>query len=69
MDIEEQLRKLETRYRAASSAAGAAKAHYFALSAEPGVRPEAIALAKENWQRLENRKREISSRMGEVELL
>lgn len=69
MDIEVQLRKLEMRYRAASGAAGAAKAHYFALAAEPSATPAAIARAKEHWERLEAKKREISSRMGEVESL
>lgn len=69
MDIEKLLRKLEIRYRAASGAAGAAKAHYLALSAEPCASPAALARAKENWQRLEAKKREISSRMGEIESL
>jgi hypothetical protein len=69
MDIEERLRKLEVRYRAASGAASGAKALYLALAAEPTASPAQIARAKENWQRLDVKKREIASRLGEIESL
>lgn len=69
MDIEDRLRKLEIRYRAASSAAGAAKAHYRALAGEPSASLRDVERAKANWRRLDARRQEISSRMGEFEAL
>jgi hypothetical protein len=67
MDIETQLRQLESRYRAASSAAVAAKAHYLALAGEPSATPAAIQRAKATWQKLDTRKCAIAARMGEIE--
>jgi hypothetical protein len=69
MDVEERLRKLETRYRAASSAALAARAHHLALAAEPSALPAAVERAKAQWLKLDTRKRGIAARMGEVEAL
>ena len=68
MDIEAQLRKLEARYRAASSAATAAKAHYLGVSSgEKSAAPEVIQRARESWRRLEERRRTIAALMGEIE--
>ena len=69
MDIEAQLRKLESRYRSAQSAAVAAKAHYLALVGEPGAAPAAVARAQAAWEKLDSRRREIAGRMGEIEEL
>jgi hypothetical protein len=69
MDIEARLRKLESRYRAALSAAVAAKAHYLALAGEPSATPTAIERAKSRWQQLESGKKAIAARMDEVERL
>jgi len=69
MDIETRLRQLEIRYRAASAAAGAAKALYLALTSEATVSPLQIARAKANWERLDAKRREIASRLGEIESL
>ncbi len=67
MDIEDRLRKLEMRYRAASSAALAARAHYEALAGECGSTSCAIERARAQWHRLDTRRRGIAARMGEVE--
>jgi hypothetical protein len=69
MDIETRLRKLESRYRAALSAAVAAKAHYLALTGEPNSTPAAVESAKSRWQQLDSRKRTIAAQMGELEAL
>ena len=67
MDIEARLRKLEARYRAALSATVAAKAHYLSLAGEPTATPAAVQTAKTRWQTLDNRRRGIAARMGELE--
>jgi len=67
MDIEARLRHLELRYRAASSAAVAAQAHYLALDAEPSATPSAIERAKTALRRLEIRKMALTAQMGELE--
>jgi hypothetical protein len=67
MDIEARLRKLEARYRAALSAAVAAKAHYLALAGEPSATPAAVERANALWKQLESRKRTIAAQMGELE--
>jgi hypothetical protein len=67
MDIEIRLRKLESRYRAALSAAVAAKAHYLALAGESSATPAVVARAKSNWQTLQSRKHTIAAQMGELE--
>jgi hypothetical protein len=69
MDIESRLRKLESRYRAALSAAVAAKAHYLALAGEPSATAAAVERANSHWQQLESRKRSIAAQMGELETL
>jgi hypothetical protein len=69
VDIEAQLRQLESRYRAALSGAVAAKAHYLALCSEPLNAPAELARAKERWDMLESRKHAIAARMGEIEEL
>jgi hypothetical protein len=69
MDIEVRLRRLETRYRAALSAAVAAKAHYLALVGEPSATPAAVERAHALWNRLDSRKRTIAAQMGELEAI
>jgi hypothetical protein len=69
MDIEARLRKLESRYRAALSAAVAAKAHYLALAGERSATPAAIERAKSLWQQIDARKRTLAAQMGELEAL
>ncbi len=69
MDIESRLRKLESRYRAALSAAVAAKSHYLALTGETSATPAAIQRALAQWQTHESRKKAIVARMDEVERL
>jgi hypothetical protein len=69
MDIEARLRRLESRYRGALSAAVAAKANYLALAGEPCATPYAIERAKALWQQFDTRKRTIAARMGELEAL
>jgi hypothetical protein len=68
MDIEVRLRRLESRYRAALSAAVAAKANYWALAGEPSA-STAIERAKSRWEQFESRKRSIAAQMGEFEAL
>ncbi len=60
MNIEAQLRKLESHYRTAVSATIAAKANYLAIAGEPSATPPAIERAKNLWQRLDARKRAIA---------
>ena len=67
MDVESRLRKLESRYRAGLSATVAAKAHYLALVDEPSATSAAIQRAKSRWLELNERKRTIAVRMGEIE--
>src|SRR5713101_8119399 len=69
MDIEARLRKLESRYRAALSAAVAAKAHYLALAGEPSATPAAVERANALWKQLDSRKRTIAAQMVELEAL
>ena len=69
MDIEVQLRKLESRYRVALSGAVAAKAHYLALRSEPSAARRDVEQAEIQWQAFESRKRALAARMGEIEEL
>jgi hypothetical protein len=69
MDIEEKLRKLEIRYRSASSAAAAAKASYEALTAEPQATAAARDQAKQRWQLQDERRRSISLQIDDLEAL
>jgi hypothetical protein len=67
MNIEAQLRSLESRYRHALSATVAAKARYLALLDEPRSTPASVARARQQWETVDVRKREIAARMGEIE--
>ena len=69
MDIEAQLRKLESRYRVALSGAVAAKAHYLALRSEPSSARRDVEQAETQWKTFESRKRVLAARMGEIEEL
>jgi hypothetical protein len=67
MDIESRLRKLESRYRAALSAAVAARSHYLALAAEASALPAAIERAEAQWKGLEALKKSVVVQMDELE--
>jgi hypothetical protein len=69
MDIEARLRKLESHYRAALSAAVAAKARFLALQGELGSTEAAIGRADAAWQTLESRKALLAAQMVELEKL
>jgi hypothetical protein len=69
MDIESRLRKLESRYRAALSAAVAAKSHYLAITGESNSTLTAVRRAHDQWQQLESSKKLIVERMDEIERL
>ncbi|GAC1497819.1 MAG: hypothetical protein NVS1B6_03650 [Steroidobacteraceae bacterium] len=67
MDIENNLRTLESAYRHALSGAVAAKACYLARSGQPNVTPATIERAKAVWRRLESRKAFLAAKMVELE--
>ena len=67
MNVEAQLRQLESNYRAALSATVVAKANYLALAGDPSALSAAVRRAKVRWQQLDARKRGIASQMGEIE--
>jgi hypothetical protein len=69
MDVEDRLRLLESRYRAALSASVAAKAHYLSLVGEASAMPSAVVRAKATWQKFDARKCAIAARMDELEQL
>lgn len=69
MDIEYRLRKFESSYRHALSAAVAAKARYLALDGAATSTPAAIERAKSEWQRLESCKAFLVAKMAELEAL
>jgi len=69
MDIENRLRKLESRYRSVLSATVAAKANYLALAGEPCATPAAVERAQSLWQQVDARKRAIAVQMDELETL
>jgi hypothetical protein len=68
-DIENRLRKLESRYRHALSAAVAAKARYLALHGESSSTAAAVARAKREWHILESRRALFATQMRELEEL
>jgi len=63
MDDDSRLRRLESRYRAALSAAGAAQARYFMLAGEPNASAAAIERASNRWKELVASKRPIAERI------
>jgi hypothetical protein len=69
VDIEYRLRKLESSYRHALSAAVAARARYLALDGEANSSPAAIERAKAKWQRLESNKTFLVAKMAALEKL
>jgi hypothetical protein len=69
MNIENRLRKLESRYRVALSASVAAKARFLALRGESGSIAAAIGRAQAAWQTLESRKAFLAAQMAELETL
>lgn len=69
MNIENRLRRLESHYRVALSAAVAAKGRFLALQGELGSTAAAIGRAKAAWQTLESRKAFFAAQMAELEKL
>jgi hypothetical protein len=69
MDVEYRLRKLESSYRHALSAAVAAKARYLAVDGESNSSRAAIERARTEWQRLESCKARLVAKMAELEEL
>lgn len=69
MDIENRIRRLEQRYRAAFSSAVAAKAHYMALAGEPSSSAIAVKRADEQWTQWEARKKTLVAQMDSLERL
>jgi predicted nucleic acid-binding Zn-ribbon protein len=67
--IENRLRKLESRYRHALSAAVAAKARYLALHGESSSTAAAVARAKTEWHTLESQRAQFAAQMRELEEL
>jgi hypothetical protein len=67
MDIEDQMKHLQTLLTYALSGAVSAKARYLALSGEPGATPAAVARAKMMWRQLESRKTAIVAKMVALE--
>jgi hypothetical protein len=67
VDIEVLLRALESRYRHALRAAASAKAHYLAVLDEPRSTPSSVNHARQQWEKLDARRREIAAGMGESE--
>jgi hypothetical protein len=66
-DIENSLRKLESRYRRALSAAVAAKARYLALHGESSSTAAAVARAETEWHILESRRALFAAQMRQLE--
>jgi hypothetical protein len=69
MDIEDQIKHLQTLFAYALSGAVSAKARYLALSGEPGATPAAVTRAKMLWRQLEARKTAIVAKMVALEEL
>jgi hypothetical protein len=67
VDIEVLLRAVEARYRQALRAAVTAKAVYLSLLDEPRSTPASVQLARQQWEKLDARRREIAAGMGEAE--
>jgi hypothetical protein len=69
MDIETELRRLETGYRVALSGCVAAKAAYLAQSDSVGATPASLARAHREWLRLDQRRRALARAMSELEAM
>lgn len=69
MDIDERLRKLESRQRSVLSGSVAAKARFLALDGDPSVTPARVARAKASWRDLEARKAGITAQIDALEKL
>ncbi len=67
MDIEDQLKRLQSLFSYAMSNAVTAKARYLSIEGEPSSTPAAIARARILWQQLEARKAAIITRMVALE--
>ena len=69
MDVEDQLKRLQSLFSYALSGAVAAKARYLAQRGDPSSTPAAVARAKMTWQQIEARKTAIIARMVALEEL
>ena len=67
MDIEDQLKRLQSLFSYALSGAVAAKARYLSLRGDAASTPAAVARAKMTWQQIEARKTAIIARMVALE--
>jgi hypothetical protein len=68
MDVEDNLKKLQSSFSYASSACAAAEARYLAMTRE-GAAPAALARARFAWRQFEARKDAIIERMVALEEL
>jgi hypothetical protein len=68
MDVEDNLKKLQSLFSCASSASAAAKARYLAMT-QQGATPGAVARARFAWRQFEARKAAIITRMVALEEL
>jgi len=59
-ELDRFLAMLNRRYRTASEAAGAARAEFWALRGDTEVEPGQVEVTHRQWQRLEQRRREIA---------
>jgi chromosome segregation ATPase len=63
----EVLASLNQRYRGAREAAAAARAEYWALKSEPDTQLAELESTRRQWQRLEYRRHEIASQIGQLQ--
>ena len=68
MDVEDCLKKLQSLFTCASSAAAAAKARYLAMT-QQGAPPAVLSRARFAWRQFEARKAAIIARMVALEEL
>lgn len=67
MDIDDQIKHLQTLFTYALSGSVSAKARYQALCGEPGATPPAVARARMRWRQLEARKAALIAKMVALE--
>jgi hypothetical protein len=67
MDIDDQIKHLQTLLAYALSGSVSAKARYQALCGEPGSTPPAVARARMRWRQLEARKAALIAKIVTLE--
>lgn len=65
-ELDRLLATLNRRYRAASEAAGAARAEYWALRQDTDTPLDQLEVTQFQWQRLEYRRHEIASQIDHL---